>query len=59
MFLDIFKGDSRELQEYLNEIQRVFQGNFKAVSKTDILRVYKESSKCVSRKFQKKFQGCF
>ena len=31
MFLDIFKGDSRELQGYLKEVQRVIQGS---VSKT-------------------------
>ena len=26
MFLEAFKGDSRELQEYLKEVQRGFQG---------------------------------
>ena len=33
MFLNTFKADSRELQGYLKEVQRVFQGIFKAVSK--------------------------
>ena len=42
-----FKGVSR----YLREAQTVFQGGFR-----DVLR---KSVKCVSRKFHKKFQGCF
>ena len=28
------QGESNELQGYLKEVQRVFQGSFKAVSKT-------------------------
>ena len=36
---------------YLKEVQRVFQGSFKSFS-----RVFKESAKCVSRKFQ--IEGC-
>ena len=31
VFPDTFKGDSRELQGYLKEVQRVFQGSFKKV----------------------------
>ena len=30
----LIEGDSRELKGYLKEVQRVFQGTFKAVSKT-------------------------
>ena len=33
LFLDTFEGDSRELQRYLKEVQRVFQEIFKGVSK--------------------------
>ena len=31
MFLDTFKGESRELQSNLKEVKGVFQGSFKAV----------------------------
>ena len=51
-----FNGDSREFQGYLKEVER---GSFKAVSRTEVSRVFKESVKWVSRKFQKKSQGCF
>ena len=52
MFLDTFKGDSRQLQGYLKEVQRVFRESFKEGS-----RVFKESVKCVSRKFQRCFMN--
>ena len=42
MFRETFKGDSREVQGYPKEGQRVFQGNVKAVSKT-----FQESFKVV------------
>ena len=44
MFLDAFKGDSRELQGYLKEVKRVFQWSFKWV--------FDESCKGVSRKIE-------
>ena len=52
------KGISRQLQGYLKKsskgVSRQCQRCFKEVS-----WVYKESVKCASRKFQKKFQGSF
>ena len=33
MFLETFKGDPSELEGYLKEVQMVFEGNFKAISK--------------------------
>ena len=33
VLLETYKGDLRELQGYLKEIQRLFPGSFKAVSK--------------------------
>ena len=59
MFLDIFKGDSLELQGYLKEVQRVFQGNFKAVSKTfkEVSRVFKGRLKSVSMELYVGFKG--
>ena len=51
MFLNAFKGYSRELQGYLKEVQWAFQGSFKAVSKMlEVSRDFKESVRCVSRK---------
>ena len=42
LFLETFKGDSRELQGYLKEVQRMFQGSFK-----DVLRKFQGCySKC-------------
>ena len=58
--LRLFNGDYRELQGYLKEVQEVFQGSFKTVSKT---RKFQGCLKKVSRGFQeiikKKDQGCF
>ena len=45
MFRENFKGDSREVQGYPKEGQRVFQGNVKAVSK-----IFSGHFKGVSRK---------
>ena len=47
MFLVTFKGDSRELQVYLKEVQRVFQESFKG-----ILRKFQGCLKNVSSAFQ-------
>ena len=35
LFLETFNGDSRGLQGYLKEVQRMFQGSFK-----DVLRKF-------------------
>ena len=58
-------GASRNVKE----VQRVFQGSFKGVSRQfqrhfkAVPRVFKESVNCVSRQFQRKsfkvFQECF
>ena len=54
VFLDNFKGAWKVSKWSSKGVSREFRGSFK-----DILRVSKESIKCVSRIFQKKCQRCF
>ena len=52
MLRKTFKGDSRKLQGYLKEVQRMFQGSFK-----DILRNFKGCLEKVSSEFQENFKS--
>ena len=56
MLQGFFKGESRELQGHLKEVQRVFQGSFPLRFKK-VSKVFKECFKCVLGKFQKSYKG--
>ena len=71
MFQGSFKGVSRKIEgsfethlgiiqgrlKYVKEVQMVFKGNFKNILRK--IHGFKASVKYFSRKFRKKFQGCF
>ena len=60
MFLDSLKGDSRELQGYIKEVQGMFKGSFNAVSKSfkgSFKGVYRKCQVCFKKISKESFKG--